>query len=69
MEGGGWLWAMLNGLGFVVLGAAIVYGFMLWRGRRMDPTMKAAQNEVTHDYYPREELAHYQEVERPRREG
>ena len=68
MEGGGWLWAILDDLGFVVLGAAIVYGIMLWRGRRMDPAMKAAQNEVTHDNW-REELAHYQEVEHPRREG
>ena len=55
-EGGGWLWAILDILGFVVLGAALVYGIMLWRGRRKDPTMKAAQNEVTHENYEREDV-------------
>lgn len=55
MEGGGWLWAILDILGFVVLAAALVYGIVLWRNRRKDPAMKAAQDEVTHENYRQED--------------
>lgn len=55
MEGGGWLWGILDVLGFVVLAAALVYGTMMWRNRRKDPAMKAAQNEVTHENYQQED--------------
>lgn len=55
MDGSGWLWAILDILGFVVLMAALAYGIILWRHRRKDPAMKAAQNEVIHENYRRED--------------
>ena len=38
-----------------MLAAAFVYAIILWRHRRKDPAMKAAQNEVIHENYRRED--------------
>jgi type VI protein secretion system component VasK len=52
-EPGGWLWAIIDIIGVVVLAAALIYGIVMWRHRRKDWAMRKAQNEVTRENYRR----------------
>lgn len=47
----GWLWAIVDIAGAVVLGAALAYAIWVWRGRRKDPAIKQKQAEIVREHY------------------
>jgi hypothetical protein len=50
-EPSGALWAIIDIIGVVILAGALIYGTIVWRRRRRDRTMRAAQDEVVRDNY------------------
>ena len=51
MEGGGWLFLVMDVLGALVLAAALIYGTVMWRHRRKDRVTRQAQSEAVRDNY------------------
>jgi hypothetical protein len=50
-EQGGWLWFVID-VGLVaILGAALVYGVMMWRNRPKNRATEQVRNEATRDVY------------------
>ncbi len=49
----GWLWALIDIVGVVVLAGAIIYGTLLWRQRRKDPAARAEREEAVRENYRR----------------
>jgi hypothetical protein len=53
LEGGGWLWLVLDVLGAVVLAAALIYGMANWRRRPKSPQVDNAREEAARENYRR----------------
>lgn len=51
MEGGGWLWFILDVLGVAILAAALIYGMATWRRRPKSPAAERAREEAVRENY------------------
>jgi len=50
-DAGGWLWLFIN-VGLVaVLGAALIYGSIMWRRWRQHPTQAAERDQKTRELF------------------
>jgi hypothetical protein len=53
MEGGGWLWFMLDVIGVAILAAALIYGMAMWRRRPKSRAAERAREEAVRENYRR----------------
>jgi hypothetical protein len=51
MEGGGWLWLIIDVVGVLALAASLIYGTIMWRHRRKDRATQQKRNEAVHEIY------------------
>lgn len=48
---GGYLWAVINIIGVIALGAALAYGASVWRKRPRDRTLEKVRDDATRNLY------------------
>ncbi|HXG80146.1 MAG TPA: hypothetical protein VNJ31_12525 [Methyloceanibacter sp.] len=53
MNGGGWLWLIIDVLGAAVLAAAMIYGVLQWRKHRSNRAERRAMDEKVRENYRR----------------
>jgi hypothetical protein len=51
MEGGGWLWLIIDVLGVLILAGALVYGTIMWRNRRKDRATQQKRDQAVREIY------------------
>ena len=52
-DAGGWLWLMIDVVLVAALALGLIWGTMMWRTRRTNPTLEAAREEATRRLYER----------------
>jgi hypothetical protein len=53
MEGGGWLWLIIDVVAVAILAGAIIYGTVMWRQHRKSRAERQIQDEVVRENYRR----------------
>jgi flagellar basal body-associated protein FliL len=53
MEGGGWLWLIIDVVAVAVLAAGLIYGMTMWRRHRKSRAERHMQEEVVRENYRR----------------
>ena len=51
MDWGGWMWFVIDVIAVLILGAAMSYGAIMWRGRPRDPETRRKSDQATRDLY------------------
>jgi len=53
MDGGGWLWLIIDVVGAAALAAAMIYGTLKWRAHRKNRAERRAMEETVRENYRR----------------
>ena len=51
MDSSGWMYVVIDIVGFLALGGAIAYGAYMWRNRSRDPLVKQMSDDATRRMY------------------